>query len=147
MAYLRDITADDQVFYDTDLVLHYTVYQSDATPETIAANTAIPQDVTGWAIGWTLRKKTSSADPPLIEKTTESGGGIVIDGTYNADPDLNTQRLVVTLEDTDTYDPEVSPVVQIKPGNYVYALKRLDEGSETILAAGRLRLLQAAAWE
>lgn len=148
MAYERDITADDQVFYDTDRLLRYTIYRGDPTAADIAAGDAIPQDVSGWSLAWVLRKKAKSPDPPLISKSNvDSPPSIAIVGTYDADPVVNTQRVEVTIEDTDTYDPDASPVLEIKPGTYVYALKRIDDGSETILAYGSFTLLQAAAWE
>lgn len=145
MAYERNITAEDQVFYDTDRLLRYAVYQGNPTAAQILANTALPQDVTSWDLSWVLRKKVNSVDPPLIEKMV--GAGIVISGTFNASASLNTQRVEVTLEDTDTYDPAGSPTVQIKAGSYFYALKRTDDGEETILAYGTFALLQVAAWE
>lgn len=144
MAYNRDITAADQVFYDTDRLLRYTIYQGGSTAAEIAAGTAIPEDVTGWALTWVLKKKVDGA--ALIEKAT-SGSGIVISGVYDADPSVNTQRVEVTIDDTDTYDPDASPEIEIRPGDYVYALKRTDAGGETILAYGKFKLLQAAAWE
>lgn len=145
MAYHRDITADDQVFFDTDRILRYTVYQGNPTAAEIAAVTAIPQDVSGWSLAWTLRKKLTGA--AMIEKLTGSPGGIAITGTYNVDPAVNTQRVEVTLADTDTYDPDASPAVNLKAGSYVYALKRTDDGEETVLAYGKFKLLQAAAYE
>lgn len=146
MSYLRDITADDRVFYDTDRILRYTIYEADSTDEAIAAGTAVPLDVSGWSLAWQLRKKAKDLDA-LIDKNTGSPGGIAIVGIFNADPDVNTQRIEVTIEDTDTYDPDVDPVVNLKPGSYVYALKRTDPGAEDILAFGSFTLLQAAAWE
>jgi hypothetical protein len=147
VAYQRDIVATDKVFYDTDRVLRYTVYAGDPTEAEILAGTAVPVDVSGWAIGWTLRKKPGTTDPPLIHKEIGSPGGITVVGTFNADPEVNTQRVEVLLEDSDTYDPGADPALSIKPGLYSYALKRLDDGSEGILAWGTFTLLQAAAWE
>lgn len=145
MAYQRNITADDKVYFDTDRLLRYTVYAGDPTAEEITAETATPEDVTGWDLAWVLRKKPNSADPPLIEKTLSDG--ITISGVFDSDPSANTQRVEVLLADTDTYDPDASPPLEIKAGTYVYALKRLDPGSETILAEGTFTLLRAAAWE
>lgn len=147
MAYKRDLTADDQIFYDADRVLRYAVYQGNPTAAEVAAGTAIPENVAGWECSWTLRRTVDGA--VLIQKTT--GSGITISGTYNASALLNTQRIEVFLEDTDTYtagaQPEDPPVVDIAPGNYVYALKRLDAGAETPLAYGKLKLLKTAGWE
>lgn len=145
MAYNRDITADDQMFYDTDRVLRYQVFQGSPTLEEVLANTAIPDDVTGWSLVWVLRR-SAKATAILIEKST-AGGGITITGVYDADPLANTQRVLVAIDDTDTYGPVVDPVEIVKPGVYEYALKRLDPGSETILAWGSFELIQAAAWE
>lgn len=145
MAYHRDITADDKVFFDTDRTLRYAVYEGDPTAEQIAAGTAVPKDVAAMDLAWVLRKKVNSIDPPLIEKTLSAG--ISITGIFNVDPTVNTQRVQVQLDDTDTYDPDASPPVEIKAGTYVYALKRLDAGAETILAEGSFTLLRAAAWE
>lgn len=145
MSYQRNITADDKVYFDTDRLLRYAVYAGDPTADEITAGTATPEDVTGWDLSWVLRKKPNSADPPLIEKLV--GQGITITGVFNSDPDANTQRIEVLIADTDTYDPNVSPTVEIKAGTYVYALKRIDPGSETILAEGTFTLLRAAAWE
>ena len=145
MAVNRDITADDQVFFDTDRRLSYTVYDGDPTAEEIEAGTAVCVDVAGWALAWTLRKKPNTS-VALIEKT--SVDGITIEGIFDPSPAINTQRVIVEIEDTDTYDPDASPEVYVKPSTtYAYALKRTDDGEETILAFGSFTLLQAAAWE
>lgn len=147
MAYNRDITADDKVFFDTDRTLVYTVYAGDPTAAQIAAGTAVPLNVAGFTVAWVLRKTPTSA-VPLIEKTNEgSPSDISITGVYNVSPLINTQRIEVILRDYDTYDPTGSPTVEVKAGNYHYALKRLDTDAEAILAWGRFRLLRAAAWE
>lgn len=146
MAYERDITAEDQVFFDTDRVLRYAVFQGNPTAEEIAAGDAVPEDITGWSLAWTLRR-TPKSQTALIEKAT-GGSGITITGSYNVDPSINTQRVEVLIEDTDTYDPDASPEVNVKPStSYAYALKRTDDGAESILAFGAFTLLQAAAWE
>lgn len=144
MAYTRNITADDQVFFDTDRILSFTVYESTATDDEVAAGTAVPVDVSGWTFAWQLRKKVNSSTV-TIGKTTASG--ISVTGTYDADPNVNTQRVEVTLADTDTYDPSSSPVVNVKAGTYYHALKRTDAGAEDVLCDGTFVLQQAAAWE
>jgi hypothetical protein len=156
MAYQRDIVAADKVFFDTDRILSYEIFAREVTEEEQAALEAeaaggdpvltIPmQDVSGWELAWTLRKQPKTA-AALIEKTT--GAGITIVGVFNASRALNTQRVEVLIEDTDTYDPSVSPQVYVKPStSYAYGLKRTDEGQESILAWGGFTLLQAAPWE
>jgi hypothetical protein len=143
--YHRDITAADKVYFDTDNILRFTIYQGEPTTEQIANGEAVPEDVATYAISWTLRKKVDSLDPPLIYKSV--GNGITVTGIYNPDPDLNTQRVLVALADTDTYDPDGSPPVVIRAGNYAHGLKRIDDGSEKILTEGRFQLLRAAPWE
>ena len=143
MAYRRDITEDDRLFFDTDRTLRFPVYSGEPSDDDIAAGNVIPVDVTGWTLVWVLKKLASSATA-LITKTV--GSGIAITGTYDSDPSVNTQRIAVSLDNTDTYDVSAGGA-KVKPGTYEYALKRLDAGSETILAYGTLELLQASAWE
>lgn len=144
MAYIRNITSDDQVFYDTDNFLDFTVYQGNPTAEQIEAGDVIPEDISAYELTWVLKKKAKDT-LELITKTI--GDGIEILGDYDPDPAINTQIARVTLKDTDTYDPDVSPEVNIKPGTYVHALKRTDEDNETVYTVGTFTLLQAAAWE
>lgn len=114
-------------FAGEDKVLKFPVYQADGVT---------PEDVTGWAFAWVLRKRDDDPDPPVLEKTTV-GGGITITGTYNADPAVNTQRVEVAIADTDTEN--------LDAGRYRHSLKRTDEGSETILAFGDAYLQRATA--
>lgn len=144
MAYEINVTAAHKVFYDTDNTVIFLAYDGEPTTAQILAGDAVPLDVTGYELTWVLRKTTKSVTP-LIEKTI--GTGIVIAGVFNASASLNTQQVEVTIEDTDTYDPNGSPVVHIKPGSYVHALKRTGDSVEKILAYGTFELLQAAAWE
>ncbi len=147
MAYNRNITAEDKVFFDTDFILRFAIYSGDPTAAEIAAGTAIPEDVAGWDMEWMLRLKANTPDPPLIVKTTGSPAGIVVTGVFNASAAMNTQRVEVTIEDEDTYGPEGDPVVIVKEGDYAHSLKRIDPGAETILTWGSFKLLRAAAWE
>lgn len=136
MATERNITAADDVFFDTDMVLRFAI---------TAGSPAVPVDVSTWSFAWVLRRKVNSVDPAIIEKTT--GAGIAVSGTFDADPEVNTQRVDVTLEDTDTYDPDADPPVLVKAGTYAHALKRVDDGAETVLTYGSFVLKQAATWE
>lgn len=160
MAILRDITSADQVFYDTDNVLRYAVYDNatlgaeTTDPDTglptytnILNGTALHLDMSTRDMAWTLRK-TPRASTPLIHKTTDVDGGITVTGTFDASMALNTQRVEVRIKDTDTYDPDSSPTVDVRPSTtYHYALKTTDEDSESMLVYGKFTLIQAAAWE
>lgn len=134
----RNILGDTdatRVFFDEDKLLRFPIVDADG----------VPVDVSSWSFEWMLRSRVDAPDPPLIVKT--SGDGIAVTGTYDADPLVNTQRVVVTLADTDTYDPDADPPVLIRANTYVHALKRTDSGSETVLAFGKFKLWRSAAWE
>jgi hypothetical protein len=70
----------------------------------------------------------------LLTKTT--GAGVTVTGIYHVDRSLNTQRVVVTLEDTDTE--------LLEGGNFAHALKRTDAGLETVLGYGTVAVMVAA---
>lgn len=151
------VSPERRVFIGTDLRLEFVLYgqPSDVTDEefqalidaALAADTVpalTPINVAGKDWIWVLRKTDKAADPALIEKAS-GGDGITVEGTYNADPEVNTQLLVVTLEDTDSYDPDASPAVALKAKKYRHSLKRVDDGFETIMAFGNFQFLQATA--
>lgn len=142
------LSADITINFDTDVELPFVIWDGDGLTDAqlqaqIDAGTASRKDVTGWDLAFAMRKKVNSADPPLITKST-SVGGIAIEGTFGGSPD---QLVVVSIDDTDTYDPDSSPTVEIKAGNYVYALKRVGAGVETVLVEGTLTVHRTAAWE
>ena len=136
MATTRNFVGDDAIFLGDDTEIDFTIY-ADADQTTI-------EDVTGWEMSFAIRKSDRSS-VILIEKSTEgsSPAGIVISGTFHASPATNTQTVTVRLDDTDSYD-ENSPVVELAPGRYRYALKRMDSGSETTLARGDFEFVQGA---
>ena len=147
MALERNYTKDDRIFIGEDKVLYYAVYDQTGLTDAellaqIAANTATPLDVSAYDLVWLLRKKDNTSDPALISK--ESFAGISVVGTFNASQSLNTQRVAVALEDTDTWD-EGSPVVAFKPGKFRYSLKRVDPGLETVLVFGYIDFMMATA--
>jgi hypothetical protein len=91
-------------------------------------------DIDGWTLSFMVKRHLGDADAQaLITKTT--GDGIEITGLFNANPDTNQQRAVVTLSKSDT--------VNLFPGIYECELKRTDAGSESILAAGPFPLVRA----
>ncbi len=150
MAYQRDILSADRVFFDTDVdLLPFRVYAGNPTALQLTAGDVVPVDCALWSFSFTVRLHEDSPDPALIEKFSASSPvGISVTGTFNADPTVNTQTVIVHLDDTDTYDPTgSSPQVKVDAGRYVYALKRIDDGFETIVAYGKFRLLRSAAWE
>jgi hypothetical protein len=124
MAKESHILSTDGWFIGEDKLLEYEVLQEDE---------ATPQDVTGWAMSWALKRNDNASDPPIISKTTVSG--ITITGIFNAVRATNTQRVIITIIDTDTD--------ALRAATYRYALKRTTEGFESILAYGNATLLKA----
>ena len=126
MAIEFNIGADQFWFLGEDKVLRFTIYDADG--ET-------PIDITGWALSFSLRKTDKDATvPALIAKTTEDDT-IEIVGTFNIDPEVNTQSVEIQFPSFDT--------TNLKPIAYRYSLKRMDAGFEGILAYGSITLLQA----
>src|SRR5262245_60278845 len=105
-----DASNIDPAAYETDQAYYDAI---------VAAGVMV--DVAGFALRFDLRKGASANDPSLLTKATSSG--ISITGTYNVARAVNTQRVLVTLEDTDTNT--------LPPKDYQYALKRTDAGFET----------------
>jgi hypothetical protein len=130
MAYLQDVTEDDHVFIGEDKQLIFTIWTNQAL--------TIPFDVTGMTFLWVLRKTDKADDPALLSKTP------TLTGTFNADSTQNTQRVVVTLEDSDSYDAAAIPPLFTR-GTYRHSLKRIDAGSEGIATYGDFFWSQATA--
>lgn len=82
----------------------------------------VPVNIAGWSILFDVRKLNTSADPALLSQTA------TITGVYNAVRATNTQRAVVTLTDTE--------MNTLKALTYRHSWKRMDDGSETVLAYG-----------
>ena len=90
-------------------------------------------DISGWTLSWMVKRYNGDADlSALVSKTTSAG--IVISGTFNATPAVNTQVATVTVDDTDT--------ISVSEGTYSHELKRMDAGFETVLSYGVFELIQ-----
>lgn len=137
------------ITFDTDVVIPFKVYDGDGLTDAeleaaILAGTAPLKDVTGWEFTFTVRKKVTSRTALIYKTSSGSPGGITIAGGFGGSPD---QTVDVEFFDTDVYDPDVSPPVEIKAGSYVYALKRVDPGAETVVDYGWLEINRTAASE
>jgi len=75
-------------------------------------------DPSTWAIEWSLKPVDKLKDDALIDKATPTG--ITIDGTK--------KQATVHILAADTSG--------LEPGKYFYTLKRMDAGSEQVLAFG-----------
>ena len=145
MALERTIT----MFVGEDKNLTFEIFDQagqteDELEAAITAGTATMQDVAGWTFEFLVRLKDKTVGTPLIDKSSGSPTEISVTGTYNATRATNTQRVVVSLFDTDTAASDGSSVV-LAPKTYRYSLKRTDAGGETILTYGDFELLQATA--
>jgi hypothetical protein len=82
----------------------------------------LPVNMTAWTLVFDVRKKDNAVDPPIFTKVP------TLTGVFAADRPTNTQRAVVTLTDTE--------LNTVKKGTYRHSWKRMDDGSETVLAWG-----------
>lgn len=106
-----------------DKIFAFTIYQKTSA----GVLTTTPQAITGWALRWDVRRYDSEADPAVLSKSTAGGTITITDG-----PNGQGQ---IALADTDT-DALPSRV-------YRHALKRVDDGSETVLLFGNAILKRA----
>lgn len=109
-------------FVGEDKIFAFTIYQKSAAGVLSPSR----QDITGWALRWDLRRSDSEGDPVVLTKAT--GSGIAITNGAQGEG-------TITLVDTDT--DSLSPRV------YRHALKRTDDGSETVLLFGNAVLKKA----
>lgn len=117
MAIDRDITAGDDWFTGEDKLLSDTIFQG---------TTATPQDISGWAISFMIKRDARDAD--IAAKVTKTvGSGVTLTA-----PLLGQLSIAITDDDTSA----------LKAGNYAYEIKRTDPGSETVLTRGTLTLRQ-----
>lgn len=135
MSIRDDITGDSRLlFIGDDKNLEFEVFtQSGSQTGAEAVTAGVMEDVSGFTLRFELRKSASASDPSIVTKTT-SGGGITISGSFNAARASNTQRVIVAIEDSDTYD--------LPARGYQYTLKRMDAGFENTLAFGALDLVK-----
>jgi hypothetical protein len=120
MAVNYDFTEDAHIFLGEDKILRFLVVDVEGNPENVG----------DWAMTWVLRTSDKAVDPAILTKST-GGSGITVTGTYSGTLASHTQRVLVTLLDTDT-----DAASGVKPKTYRYSLKRTDDGFETILAYG-----------
>ncbi len=90
--------------------------------ELIDKISSLPVDMTGWTLLFDIRKKDASPSPAIISLVP------TITGTFASTRELNTQRAVVVVTDTD--------MNLFKEQTYRHSWKRMDDGNETVLAWG-----------
>lgn len=156
----RAITAADEWFFDTHKMWQFEIFDEETlgekildadghvvSYENIESGTAQMKDMSGQSLAFQVRKQAKSSTAVISKSSDGSPVEIEVVGVFNANRDLNTQRVEVRIRDKDTYDPAASPPVNVAPGAYAYALKQVTEGDERILLYGPAQLIQAAAWE
>lgn len=126
MARQQNLGGSEDWFIGEDKTLPFEIYDG--------ANESLIVDVSAFAMEFKLRRK-GDTDKVVLTKTT-GGSTITITGAFNSDPDTNTQKTNVLIEDTDTD--------HLPPGDYYYSLRRTDAGNETVLAYGDVVLKRAA---
>lgn len=117
-----DITRDAMFYRDTDRKIQFTPWAELPTP----TSKGKPIDASTWTLEYIHAPKAGAA--PFFTKTT--GSGITVAGAYNADPDLHTQYVEVSIAKTDTAG------IAVPEG--VHQLRRTDAGASDVLAAGRV---------
>jgi hypothetical protein len=98
-----------------DKVFPFTIYQKSA--DGVLSTT--PQNISGWALRWDMRRNDNEVDPPVLTKTT-SAGITITDGPNGVG------TIAIASADTDALSPRM----------YRHSLKRTDAGSETELLFG-----------
>lgn len=114
MAEESNISTDFYIGEDKEFP--FIIYQKDASGNL----TTTPQNLTGWSLRWDMRKTDNAIDPVVLTKST-GGSGITIDVGSGG-----TGTITIADTDTDALPPRV----------YRHALKRTDNGSETVLLYG-----------
>jgi len=115
------------LFLGKDQQFRHTVYASGTTLVQIAAGTATPENIAGFTLSWMVKTRLEDVDSRAL--VTKAG---TITGTYGATQATNTQRALVTVDDTDT--------AHLKACDAFWELARTDAGFETVLAYGVLTL-------
>lgn len=137
-------TKEDGLFLGDNFELEFEILSDqpelDESDPDFESSARVPEDVTGWDLAFYVRLKDTSTGEPLLEKRVGSPGGVEVTGTYNATRSVNTQRVVVTVDDADT---DADSVFVQKAKTYRYALKRMNTDFEKVLVRGKLPLLKA----
>lgn len=96
----------------------------------------VPVDISGWSVRFLIKRRLRDADADaIIDKSTDDD--LSISGTYNADPDVNTQVVTGTIADTETDG--------VVPGLCYFEWRRTDDGYERVLGDGVVRIARGVA--
>lgn len=92
-------------------------------------------DVTGWALSFKIKAHAQDPDTRAYLAKDTTGGTVTIGGIFDSDRLVNTQRVTVAIDDTDTDD------IPLDRG--VWELKRTDAGFETVLGYGPVTFIRS----
>lgn len=115
----------DPLFLGTDFAYRFQILN---LVETAAV------DITGRSLSWMLKRSLDDPDSAALLTKSTSGGGLAISGTYDADPEDNEQRAIVSIADTDTD--------ALQPKDRHWELKCMDPGAELVYAYGIVPLVR-----
>lgn len=130
MATNQTIGGNGSLFVGEDKIFYFEVLdvsglpadQLDANGVPLSATAGVPIDMATWVLLFDVRKQDNSPDPSILPIVPS------IVGVWNASRAVNTQRAKVIVTDTQMN------LFQAK--NYRHSLKRMDDGSETVLTRG-----------
>jgi len=129
MAEETTIGGEGALFVGEDKVFRLELLEPAAA--SVPAASRVPVDMSTWIVLFDVRKKDDSPDPAIFSKAA------TITGAYNVLRATNTQRAVVTLSDTE--------MNTVSAKTYRHSWKRMDDGSETVLAWGDYIVQKATA--
>ena len=115
----RDILAEDEFYQNTDYPFEVQAVDTNGDPV----------DISGMALSWLLKRRSSDPDANAIITKTTSAGIVITDGPNGI------CLVTVSADDTDG---------TVKPGVYVHELKRTDAGNERVIINGLAVLRRSA---
>ena len=111
-----------------------TIYRGEdrAFPLTayLTSSKAVVREITGWTVNFVVRTRDNAPGTALLTVSCS------LSGTFDADPDVNTQVATATLARATT--------LALPVGTYRYSFGRTDTGARAILALGDLVVKSAA---
>lgn len=123
MAIEVTIGGNGTLFVGEDKTIRFELVSDDSS--------IVAVDMAGWTMLFDVRKKDASDDPAILSVAP------TLTGTFSATRASNTQRAVVNLSDDD--------MNLFKEHTYRWSWKRMDAGSETVLAWGAFTPQKATA--
>lgn len=122
---------DKDFFFEVIDVSGLTADQLDENGLPVDPTLGVPVNIAAMTLLFDVRKKDNSPDPSILPLTPS------VVGVYSATRTANTQRAKVTVTDTQ--------MNLFKAQDYRHSLKRMDDGSETVITRGNFSPEKATA--